>query len=168
MTRNEWDAEKEIVVVTCGSSGIGANVVGLLEQRNIKTIILDTNAPLRELGTKYMKSVCILGWLYFANTPEPRSGCRTAFYEIDLCDAEAIATIADRIRSEHKYQTVLVNNAGTTNADMITSVTPKKLRRIFDVNLFAPFLLVRQFLPEMVAANHRHVVNMASIASFSV
>ncbi|KAH7036034.1 uncharacterized protein B0I36DRAFT_286658 [Microdochium trichocladiopsis] len=142
VTRKEWDAESEIVVVTGGSSGIGADIVGLFEQRNIKTIILDTNAPLRKLGP------------------------RTAFYEIDLCDPEAIATIADRIRSEHGHPTVLVNNAGIATGDMITSGSPEKLRRLFDVNLLAPFLLVRQFLPKMVAANHGHIVNVASLASF--
>ncbi|KAJ1324130.1 all-trans-retinol dehydrogenase (NAD+) [Microdochium nivale] len=101
MTRNECDAEKEIVVVTGGSSGIGANTVGLLEQRNIKTIILDNNARLRKLGR------------------------RTAFYQIDLCDAEAIASIADCIRSDHGHPTVLVNNAGIANDDSIASVTPR-------------------------------------------
>ncbi|KAK2043975.1 NAD(P)-binding protein [Colletotrichum somersetense] len=144
VTRKVWDAAKEIVVVTGGSSGIGAEIVELLEQSNIKTIILDVNPPPKKLGH------------------------RTAFYRIDLCDPEAIANIADRIRSEHGHPTVLVNNAGIANGDTITSVTLEKLHRVFDVNLFAPFLLVQQFLPEMVAADHGHVVNIASLASFVV
>jgi hypothetical protein len=52
ITRKVWDAPREIVVVTGGSSGIGAKIVELLEQRNIKVIILDVNAPPGKLGEK--------------------------------------------------------------------------------------------------------------------
>jgi len=62
---------------------------------------------------------------------------------------------------------VLVNNAGFANSATILSVTPEKLMRLFSVNLAAPFLLTRQFLPEMVAKNRGHIVNVGSMASFS-
>ncbi|KAF4334227.1 short-chain dehydrogenase reductase [Fusarium globosum] len=142
VTRKMWHAEKEIIVVTGGSSGIGETIVQLLEERNIKVIILDINAPARKLGH------------------------RTAFYEIDLSDSDAIATIAGQIRSQHGNPTVLVNNAGFANGESLISVTPEKLHRIFNVNLAAPFLLVREFLPDMVAANYGHIVNVSSLASF--
>jgi short-subunit dehydrogenase len=60
-----------------------------------------------------------------------------------------------------------VNNAGIGNGDTIIAVKPERLHRLFNVNLVAPFLLVQQFLPEMIAANHGHIVNIASLASFS-
>lgn len=39
----EWD--KEIVVVTGGSDGIGAIVVGMLAQKGVKVVILDVQTP---------------------------------------------------------------------------------------------------------------------------
>lgn len=45
-----WDWSKEIVVVTGGSSGIGAKIVEMLEYRNVKTIILDLNPPTAKTG----------------------------------------------------------------------------------------------------------------------
>jgi len=54
--RKVWDAPKEIAIVTGGSSGIGAKIVELLEQNNIKTIILDVNAPPKKLGEEDIKA----------------------------------------------------------------------------------------------------------------
>lgn len=51
ITDKTWDWSKEIVVVTGGSSGIGANIVRQLERRHIKVIILDMNQPATKTGT---------------------------------------------------------------------------------------------------------------------
>lgn len=44
-TLNRWNPATELVVVTGGSSGIGAKIVQMLEAENIKVIILDINSP---------------------------------------------------------------------------------------------------------------------------
>ncbi|KAF5254123.1 hypothetical protein FANTH_1005 [Fusarium anthophilum] len=144
-TINRWNPATELVVVTGGSSGIGAKIVQMLEAKNIKVIILDINPPSG-------KSVGI--------------GARTPFYKVDLSDADAIAAVAERIRSDHGHPTALVNNAGIAHGETILSVTPEKLHRLVSVNLEAPFLLTQQFLPNMITHNHGHIVNIASLASF--
>ncbi|GKT45911.1 dehydrogenase RED2 [Colletotrichum spaethianum] len=143
VTDKAWDWSKEIIVVTGGSSGIGAKVVEMLDHRNVKTIILDLNPPAAKIGRN------------------------VSFYQIDLSDASAIAAVAERIRVEHGEPSVLINNAGIGNAEPILTVSEAKLQKLFGVNLIAPFLLVQQFLPSMVARNHGHVINIASLASFS-
>jgi NADPH:quinone reductase-like Zn-dependent oxidoreductase len=50
---NTWDWDKEIVVVTGGSSGIGAAIVQLFAEQGIKTIGLDLCRPHPDAG-KYM------------------------------------------------------------------------------------------------------------------
>lgn len=45
-----WDWSKEIVVVTGGSSGIGAKIVSRLERDNVKVINIDLNPPLEPTG----------------------------------------------------------------------------------------------------------------------
>ncbi|OHW95739.1 hypothetical protein CSPAE12_05630 [Colletotrichum incanum] len=161
-----WDWSKEIIVVTGGSSGIGANIVEILECRNVRTIILDLNPPAAKTG------------MLLLNPPPPPvqesqtnveigSGSNVSFYQVDLSDASAISEVAKRIRAEHGDPSVLINNAGIGNAKPILKISETKLQKLFGVNLIAPFLLVQQFLPSMVARNHGHVVNIASMASFS-
>ena len=35
-----------------------------------------------------------------------------------------------------------------------------------NVNLIAPFLLIRAFLPSMIANNHGHIINVSSMSAF--
>lgn len=50
VTDSTWDWDREIVVVTGGSGGIGAKIVSSLAKRNIKVIILDVVDPSEEMG----------------------------------------------------------------------------------------------------------------------
>ncbi|EEU37965.1 uncharacterized protein NECHADRAFT_95906 [Fusarium vanettenii 77-13-4] len=135
LTDKSWDWKREVVVVTGGSSGIGATIVAKLAQRNVKVIILDLNGPQGAL--------------------------------FDLSDPSAIASVADRVRKEHGDPTVLVNNAGIGNAMPLLDLPEPKIRKLFEVNVIALILLVKEFLPSMVQRNHGHIVNIASMASFS-
>lgn len=42
----------------------------------------------------------------------------------------------------------------------------EEIRQVFDVNLIANFLLIKEFLPAMIKRNHGHIVTIASLASF--
>ncbi|GJC85984.1 dehydrogenase RED3 [Colletotrichum liriopes] len=48
----------------------------------------------------------------------------------------------------------------------ILDETEEQIRQVFDVNIVASFLLIKEFLPSMIRNNHGHVVNIASMASF--
>ncbi|KPM44520.1 hypothetical protein AK830_g2009 [Neonectria ditissima] len=138
-----WNWKSEVVVVTGGSSGIGATIVAKLAQRNVKVVILDLNAPQGALSPG------------------------TFFHQVDLSDPSAIASVADRVRKEHGDPTVLINNAGIGNAMPILDLPEPKIRKVFEVNIIALILMVKEFLPSMVQKNHGHIVNIASMASFS-
>jgi all-trans-retinol dehydrogenase (NAD+) len=49
-----WNWDRELVVVTGGSSGIGAAIVAKFVARNIKVIILDLNPP------QYQRKLAVL------------------------------------------------------------------------------------------------------------
>ncbi|GKU16446.1 unnamed protein product [Fusarium langsethiae] len=138
-----WDWSREIVVVTGGASGIGAVVVSRFAKKGIKVLILDRNLPPTKLAAN------------------------TYFYQVDLADSEALTSVADRIRDDHGNPTVLINNAGFANTYSLLDVSEAGIRKIFNVNIIAPILLTKQFLPTMVKQNHGHIVNVASQASFA-
>jgi NAD(P)-dependent dehydrogenase (short-subunit alcohol dehydrogenase family) len=59
---------------------------------------------------------------------------------------------------------VLVNNAGYGLLGPIEFVTDAELAKLFEVNVFGPFRLIRSVLPRLRAQNGGHIVNITSIA----
>ena len=88
------------------------------------------------------------------------------YYQVDITSSEAIGKFATQLRKEHGDPTVLINNAGVGNARPILEVPETAVRKVFDVNIISHFVLLKEFLPSMVRANHGHIVTIASMASF--
>ncbi|OAL19848.1 hypothetical protein AYO22_09375 [Fonsecaea multimorphosa] len=138
-----WDWEREIVLISGGSSGIGQEMVRQFGQRNIKVVVLDINPP---------------------KIPLPSSA---KFYKTDVTSSQSIRDVAARIREELGDPTVLINNAGVANGKTILDETDEQLQLTFDVNILAHFKMVKEFLPAMIKKNHGHVVTIASLSSFA-
>lgn len=141
-----WDWNNEIVVITGGSSGIGARLAQILHARNPKTkiIIID----------------------YVPLTWEPLQGAYTKYYQCDLSNSSQIRLVCDSIRAEVGHPTVLVNNAGICRGATVCSGSYADVEATMRTNLIAPFLLVKEFGPEMVRQNHGHVINISSMSAF--
>ncbi|RAL15833.1 SDR family oxidoreductase [Aspergillus homomorphus CBS 101889] len=139
---NRWNKDRELVLITGGSSGIGQHVVLQLAVRGVRCIILDIQAPSYTL---------------------PKSA---HFYKTDITSTDALHATAEQVRADHGNPTVLVNNAGVGHDGTILAEPESKIRQTFEVNTLAHFLTVREFLPAMLERNHGHVITVASMASF--
>lgn len=154
-----WDWSKEVVLLTGGSQGIGAKIASMLAERKVKVVIVDLHPP---------KGSLRMNRLSFSQWPTDNwQALNQFFYKLDITSSADIGAVAQEIRSAHGDPTVLINNAGIGNALPILKLPEHKLRKLFDVNIIAHFLLLQEFLPSMVHANHGHVVTLASMASFS-
>ena len=58
---------------------------------------------------------------------------------------------------------ILVNNAATDSLAPITELDPEEWRMVVDVNLTAPFLLMKESIPHMIKAGGGSVINIASL-----
>ncbi len=58
---------------------------------------------------------------------------------------------------------ILVNNAAQESGARITELDPEEWRRVIEVNLTAPFLLMRESIPHMIKAGGGSVINIASL-----
>ncbi|KAJ7196974.1 NAD-P-binding protein [Mycena pura] len=85
--------------------------------------------------------------------------------KLDVTDADAIRTIRDEIavKTGGKLD-VLVNNAGQAYPVAITDMEPECVRAIFEVNLFAPMTMVKEFSHLLIAAGDARVVHIGSIS----
>ncbi|KAJ5490640.1 Short-chain dehydrogenase/reductase SDR [Penicillium expansum] len=133
-------AQKAIGVLT--ASGIGKQVMEDLARTGVRVIILDINEPNFEPPTN------------------------VTFYKANITSSADIAQVASTIRENHGEPTVLINNAGVGHDGTILNEPEEKIRQTFEVNTLSHFLMVKEFLPAMVKANHGHVITIASMASF--
>jgi NAD(P)-dependent dehydrogenase (short-subunit alcohol dehydrogenase family) len=84
----------------------------------------------------------------------------------DVSDPESIAELAAAARETFGPVSILVNNAALTYYMPIQEFPPRRWRKMIDVDLTGPFLLVQAVLPDMLAAGGGHIINVSSRAAF--
>ncbi len=146
VSASDWDWRSEIVVITGGSGGIGEHVARQLLARGAQTtiVILD----------------------YIPMTWTAPKGSKLSYYQVDLSNSSNIRAIAQKIRDEVGHPTVLVNNAGLCRGFTVMGGTYMDVEVTIKTNLVAPFLLTKEFLPDMVLHDHGHIVNISSMSAF--
>lgn len=83
---------------------------------------------------------------------------------LDVADPAAIeATVAAAFDRAGRID-VIVNNAGYGLLGAIEQATDAELLRLFEVDVFAPFRIIRAALPRLRAQGGGHIVNITSIA----
>jgi NADP-dependent 3-hydroxy acid dehydrogenase YdfG len=86
----------------------------------------------------------------------------------DLTNADAVRAAAASIaRTLGAPPQILVNNAGSFRVGAVQDIVAEDFRTMLDLNLFAPYLFVREFLPAMLAARRGHIVSIGSVADRS-
>jgi all-trans-retinol dehydrogenase (NAD+) len=117
-------------------------VVRLLAERGVKVVVLDIQ-PLSYETTS-----------------------NVYYFKCDLTSTANLAEVAKQIREKVGEPTILVNNAGVARGKSILDTSERDLKFTFDVNTFAHFYTVKEFLPAMVKNNHGTVVTVASFAAW--
>jgi len=82
----------------------------------------------------------------------------------DVADPAAVDEAIAAIAAAGTPPDILVNNAGLFRPATIDATTPDALGAALEVNLVAPFRLVRGFLPAMLERGHGDIVSIGSIA----
>lgn len=82
----------------------------------------------------------------------------------DISDEAVVQGAVEVVRRRWGRVDVLVNNAGISFIAPAEKVDAKKFRRVLEVNLLAPFLLMQGFGAMMLEQKSGSIVNVASIA----
>lgn len=147
---NPFDATARTAVVSGASRGIGLAISRALVGDGFRVAMLARSAPnltarAEQLGVRAMALPC------------------------DVTDAGAVRVAADRVLVEFGGPPdVVVNNAGVFSLATVDATEPQDFRNALDVNLVAPFLLVRAFLGRMRARGSGHIVTIGSIADRTI
>ncbi len=140
----------QVAVVTGASRGIGRAIAGSLIAAGARVAIVARGAgPLEE-------EAAALG-----------ANCRA--FPADLADGATVATLAKALVAHYgNVPDLVVNNAGLFHVARAHELSPEAFTNTVQVNLVAPFLLVRALLPDMRARGRGHLVTIGSIADRAI
>jgi NAD(P)-dependent dehydrogenase (short-subunit alcohol dehydrogenase family) len=88
------------------------------------------------------------------------AGERVGLAAADLSDARQVSNMVDQAIHTFGRIDILINNAGVPNPPVSQplEVMPDQLRRLFEINTFAPITLTRLIAPEMVARGWGRII----------
>lgn len=140
----------KVVMITGASSGIGRGVALEVAARGAKIGLLARREELlREL----------VGEIEARNS-------KAVAAAVDVRDAEAVRSAADRFRAELGPIDILIANAGITAADHAIQLAPELAANVIGVNLLGAVNSIAAVVPEMVERGHGRLVAISSLAAY--
>ncbi|XAH22392.1 3-oxoacyl-ACP reductase family protein [Xylophilus sp. GW821-FHT01B05] len=143
--------EGKNAVVTGSARGIGRAIATVLAAQGAAVAVWDLNAEGAEETVDIIR----------------KAGGKAIAVTGNAADASAVAASAARTREELGTVTILVNNAGISSYVPFTSLSEEVWDRIIGVNLKGPFLVTKEFVPDMLEASWGRIVNISSSSAQS-
>ena len=90
-----------------------------------------------------------------------KMGRKAQVFQQDLEDISHVQDLMARVCSEFGHIDILINNAGIYPAGSGKAATPEKINRVFNVNLFSPWLLISAFANQLPREVQGKVINIS-------
>mgnify|MGYP001766804821 FL=1 len=90
-----------------------------------------------------------------------KMGRKAQVFQQDLEDVSHVQDLMTRVCSEFGHIDILINNAGIYPAGSGKAATPEKINRVFNVNLFSPWLLISAFANQLPREVQGKVINIS-------
>ncbi len=145
------DVTGKVYLVTGGAMGMGKEVAKLFAADGARIVLWDINpekleeaaAEVRSLGAEVMTDV------------------------VDVTEREQVYAAAERVKAAWGKVDILHNNAGVVKGGFFMDVEDEWHQKTMDVNFNAYMWTMKAFMPEMIAANDGHIINVASAAGLT-
>lgn len=95
------------------------------------------------------------------------AGGRAIAVGADVSDADAVAAMFAQVTEQLGPVTVLVNNAGITDDDLLLRMKEEQFRRVIEVNLTSAFHCTKAALRGMLKAKAGRIINVASVSGIA-
>lgn len=133
---------KQVVIITGASQGIGYNLSLYLKHK---------------------------GYIVYGLSRSKITNKNINYIKCDLEDENNIKSAINEIYNKEKRIDILINNAGIGISGSIEASSIDDVKKIFNVNVFGPFLMTKYILPIMRKQRFGKIVNIGSVASeFSI
>ena len=137
-----------VVVVTGGSRGIGAEIVKTLANENYKVILNYNNS--KEQAEKIQQELL-------------EQGKQIEIIKADVSKKEEAEKLIQFSLNKFNKIDVLINNAGISQEGLFTDVTEEEWQKIINTNLNSVFYCTQQALKYMIQKQQGCIINISSI-----
>jgi 2-hydroxycyclohexanecarboxyl-CoA dehydrogenase len=148
MTRS---LEGKVAVVTGAGSGIGRGIARRLAEDKAAIAVWDLNPEGAAETVKMIED----------------EGGRAIAVVADCADKAAIKAAADETRAKLGPITILVNNAGIAPFTPFMDVSDDEFDKVIRINLRGPWLVTKEIVPDMLAAQWGRIINITSSSTQS-
>ena len=144
--------ENKVVLITGGSTGIGAEVARLLASRGAKVAIA---ARRKDKLDQVVAEI------------EAAGGTAKA-YSLDVTDKKQVEAVVAAAVADFGKLDVLINNAGLMPIRPMSEVNTDEWDAMIDVNLKGTLYGIAAVLPRFLAQQSGHIINLSSVAGIKV
>jgi short-subunit dehydrogenase/MoaA/NifB/PqqE/SkfB family radical SAM enzyme len=142
-----YDFENKQILVTGATGGLGSAMVRRLADMGARLVVTSRSSPALDELMEFLPDRTL-----------------TIPLVADLSKPGAPHALAEQALNAAGHIDVLFNIAGVGYFSLIEEATEENLRYLYEVNTFAPMLLIKALLPHMTARNSGRIVNIASSA----
>ncbi|MDD4111979.1 MAG: gluconate 5-dehydrogenase [Herbinix sp.] len=146
---NIFSLKGKVAFITGGSYGIGFAIASALAEAGARIVFNDINEELVSKGIESYKAI----------------GIDVKGYVCDVTDEDAVLKLSKKIEEEIGVVDILVNNAGIIKRIPMTEMSASDFRKVIDVDLNAPFIVAKTFIPSMIKKGHGKIINICSMMS---
>jgi 3-oxoacyl-[acyl-carrier protein] reductase len=139
--------DQQIAVVTGAGRGIGQGIARAFAAEGADVVCVSRTAANAEKVAREVESL----------------GRRAWALAVDVADAAAVRSAADRILQECGRVDILVNNAGVTRDTLLMRMTDEDWDQVLDTNLKGAFLWIRALARALVKQRSGRILNISSI-----
>ena len=139
--------EGKVVLVTGASRGIGAAIADSLAASGAVVVGTATSEKGAQAITARLKE----------------KGLNGVGMQLDVTDADSVATLLKSIQTEFGAPNILINNAGITKDNLLMRMSEDEWFDVINTNLSAVYRLSKAVLRGMMKAKWGRIINIASV-----
>ncbi|NOT41307.1 MAG: SDR family NAD(P)-dependent oxidoreductase [Alphaproteobacteria bacterium] len=137
----------KVAIVTGAARGIGAGVAAGLASQGYAVALVGLEGDLLRQNAKAI-------------------GAKAIAFEADMTDRVAVGSAFEGVREKFGRIDVVVSNAGISNFDLLSTMSPEHFRRVMAVNVEGTFNAIQSSLPHLTETKG-YFLGVASIAAAS-
>ena len=132
------------IFITGGSGGIGSSICSMFINKGFTLVLTSSSEDkMIQLKEKY--------------------GDSHYYYKTDLSDAKTLQTSLDKISTEHKDISIIVNNAGKTHDNLVFRMKSSQWSEVIQTNLNSNYQIIKSLLPNMLTNKYGKIIGISSI-----